>query len=341
MWFEKLTGFPEKNPANVRENISVSADQETITSKTNGRSMRCGLLEVLSLRELRDRINQMAPSEPVDQAKLKLSEVVANVQSLHLEDSNAGAMFQVASQFNLLEMVFPSVTPEMGVDIYDQDLTQGPACAIACGAGTIYRNYSAPVSGQTGQTENNQIDCIKQLGNALGNANAALWEMKNGYCLATKDGLAEITNRLTAADAAANENERDELRQLLEIGIQWDTEVTLKDSEAPHIVTQAYCSALPVAYSPIGETMWFEFANMVLEASYEAFFCAAVLNAKATGNNKVFLTLLGGGAFGNPVDWIFSAITRSLEKFQGFDLDISIVSYGRSSHHIRQFLADY
>ena len=60
---------------------------------------------------------------------------------------NAGALFQVASQLNLLEMTGPEVTPEDGVTIYQDDRTQGPACAIAAGAATIYRNYFAPVGG--------------------------------------------------------------------------------------------------------------------------------------------------------------------------------------------------
>jgi len=38
-----------------------------------------------------------------------------DVQSLHAAASNAGALFQVASQFNLLEMMSPEVTPEQGV----------------------------------------------------------------------------------------------------------------------------------------------------------------------------------------------------------------------------------
>ena len=38
----------------------------------------------------------------------------------------AGALFQVASQFNLLEMVSPDVTPEHGVSGYAHDLTLGP-----------------------------------------------------------------------------------------------------------------------------------------------------------------------------------------------------------------------
>ena len=33
------------------------------------------------------------------------------------------------------------MTPEDGVTGYAWDKTQGPCCAIACGASTIYRNY--------------------------------------------------------------------------------------------------------------------------------------------------------------------------------------------------------
>jgi hypothetical protein len=66
---------------------------------------------------------------------------------MHQSPKNAGALFQVASQFNLLEMVLPRVTPEHGVTRYAHDHTQGPACAIAAGAATIYRNYFVPVDG--------------------------------------------------------------------------------------------------------------------------------------------------------------------------------------------------
>ena len=66
---------------------------------------------------------------------------------MHRAPENAGTLFQVASQFNLLEMVSPTVTPEDGVTRYQHDRTQGPACAISAGAATIYRNYFAPVGG--------------------------------------------------------------------------------------------------------------------------------------------------------------------------------------------------
>ena len=108
--------------------------------------MACGMLETPSLAELRTRVREI----PAATGTLKVSEVVADVQKLHVAPENNGALFQVASQFNLLEMVSPSVTPEHGVEIYENDHTQGPACAIACGAGTIYRNYFASVNGRVG-----------------------------------------------------------------------------------------------------------------------------------------------------------------------------------------------
>jgi hypothetical protein len=160
-----------------------------------------------------------------------------------LKDPNAGSLFQVASQFNLIEMVSFDVTPEQGVDRYEYYRTQGPACAIAAGAGTIYRNYFARVNGGTGQTSTNQIDCLADVGAALGNSDNHLWQMRNGYAFASEEGLIEINNIIESA----TESEVDELRKLLRIGIHWNTEVTLSNSK--HTVTQAYCSALPVSYS--------------------------------------------------------------------------------------------
>jgi hypothetical protein len=118
---------------------------------------------------------------------LKVSLVTGDVRQMHQSPENAGALFQVASQFNLLEMVSPTVTPEHGVTRYQYDPTQGPACAIAAGAATIYRNYFAPVDGRDGQTAERQYDGLADLGAALGDALTqpveALWSMQNGYAL--------------------------------------------------------------------------------------------------------------------------------------------------------------
>jgi hypothetical protein len=325
-WFETLTGFTEENPQKVRQNITV--DDNSLTSLVNGKVLVCGELETPSLAELRDRVHSSGHKA----GRISVREIVANVQHLHIDESNAGSLFQVASQFNLLEMVSPNVTPEQGVGIYENDHTQGPACAIAAGGGTIYRNYFAVVNGHTGQSAGNQIDCLADMGVALGNSQNRLWEMRNGYALASHSGLVEISNRLRAS----SESELDELRQSLRIGVQWNTQVTLNDCQ--HAVTQAYCSALPVAYSNQPWNLGEDFARLVLEASYEATICAAILNSQSTGNKRVFLTLLGGGAFGNEIDWIIRGIQRALKLYNYAELEVAIVRYGSSNRYIRDFL---
>ncbi len=328
-WFEQLTGFREDSPGQVRENMAV--DGERLTSLVSGREFSCGRLETPSLGHLQDRVG--CSNHPT--GKLSVRELVANVQDLHADEANEGCLFQVASQFNLLEMVSPDVTPEHGVGIYENDFTQGPACAIAAGAGTIYRNYFAVISGQVGQSARNQIDCLADIGVALGNSEQELWEMRNGYALASREGLIGISRRLDTS----SEKEIDDLRRLLRIGIQWNTQVTIEDSR--HTVTQAYCSALPVAYASHSPDLWESFARLILDASYEATICSAILNSLSNGNNRVFLTLLGGGAFGNRADWITASIQRALKLYEDWPLEVAIVSYGASKQAVRQLVEQF
>ena len=323
-WFEALTGCEETSPDHVRSQLHVAASH--LLSKANGKSWRCGTLETPSLSVLRERVRRSSAGP----SPTTIREVVADVQSLHYDASNAGAMFQVASQFNLLEMTSPNVTPEDGVGIYERDCTQGPACAIAAGAGTIYRNYFAEVNGQIGQTAANQIDCLADIGARLGNTDRRFWEVTNGYALPSKTGLACVNERLTHLD----ESKLDELRGLLRIGVQVDTQVTL--SNASHVVSQAYCSAMPVAYTEDSSQLWGPFATLVLEAAYEATVCAAIENAHRTGNNRLYLTLLGGGVFGNEIEWILGSIHRAVLMYADSGLDIAIVSYGYSNPLVRQ-----
>ncbi|MCM2374687.1 hypothetical protein [Aporhodopirellula aestuarii] len=313
-WFTKLTGIEEESPEQVRRELSIEGDQIVCP---NGKRFAFGRLETPKLSELRQTVSQLdVPANPST-----IREHVGDVRQLHADSANVGDLFQVASQFNLLEMTGPSVTPERGVGIYENDPTQGPACAIACGAGTIYRNYFAPVGDRIGQSADHQIDCSADLGQKLGNQDGQLWQMQNGYLFPSDDGLRRITDHLQSA----SEPERDELRGELRIGLQWQADVTLPHSE--HRVSQAYCSALPVAYGRQRVELWTDFAKLILDAAYEATLLAAVINASRAGVNTVHLTLLGGGVFGNDDAWILGAIERAFLKTKSHGLDVRIVSY--------------
>jgi hypothetical protein len=328
-WFRRLTGFTEADYATTRSKLVVEGRE--LVSTVDGRRLGIGTLELPSLAELRERV----AAAPRPEGPPRLAVVTGDVRAMHRDSANAGATFQVASQFNLLEMTGPDVTPEHGVTRYASDRTQGPACAIAAGAATVYRNYFAPVAGGVGQTRDRQLDALADVGAALSAALdrpvASLWSMRNGYALCSREGLAAIDAHLASLDEAG----LDALRARLRIGAHRDVEVT--DAEGPEhpVVSQVFCSALPVAYSGLPSRTWSRFARLVLEAAYEATLLEAVVNARRGGAPAVLLTRLGGGAFGNDDAWIDDALVRAVERVGGPDLDVRVVSYGTPSAALR------
>jgi hypothetical protein len=331
-WFERLTGFRELSYPETQAKLHV--DGRRLRSLVNGASWAIGTLELTPLRTLRERARAGA------QGRLKVSLIKGDVKALHAAPEYAGALFQVASQFNALEMTSPKVTPEDGVTRYEHDRTQGPACALAAGAATIYRNYFAPVAGGVGQTARRQIDGLAAVGTALsrltGKPVVELWRMQNGYALCGSAGLEAIAGALAAMD----EGSLDALRGELSIAVHSDVEITVAGTPG-QLVSQAFCSALPVAYSNVPRERWKGFASLVLEAAYEATMCAAVLNARRGASNIVLLTLLGGGVFGNDESWIIGAIRRAFEKAKSFDLDARIVSYGEPSVAVKGLVESF
>jgi hypothetical protein len=116
-WFERLTGFQETEYHDTRARLTV--DRGRLKSLVNGKSYAVGELELASLKTLRQRAKSVGgPS-----GRLKVSLETGDVREMHGQPKYAGALFQVASQFNLLEMTGPNVTPEDGVTIYQYDRT--------------------------------------------------------------------------------------------------------------------------------------------------------------------------------------------------------------------------
>ncbi|WP_395714650.1 hypothetical protein [Reyranella sp.] len=333
-WFERLTGFREAGYDETRSRLAVEGGE--LHCRVNGCRYGIGVLELASLADLRRRCASLPA-----RGRLTVRLVTGDVRRLHRDPEYAGALFQVASQFNMLEMVSPDVTPEHGVTGYQHDRTQGPACAIAAGAATIYRNYFVPVEGRPGQTADRQLDGLADLGASLGRwlglPPDRLWSMRNGYALCRRDGLAAITAFLQDASPEA----LDGLRSSLRIGVHRDVEVTDEEIGRRRYVSQAFCSALPVAYSSLPAAEWQSFAQLVLDAAYEATLCAAALNAGRGASNIVLLTSLGGGAFGNDGSWIDSAMRRSLTSMKDQPLDVRIVSYGPPSPAMRALQRDF
>ena len=257
--------------------------------------------------------------------------ITSDVALLHCEPSNAGAVFQVASQFNCLEMFDNGYTPNMGVTIYSDDRTQGPACAMACPAALVYRNYfvehvknSYQYNGQCVQ----QIDNLEDIGKLLGNTTNQLWNMQNGYVIIDNvANLEQVSNAITTYTS-------DSVRDALRVGVHWSTSVVDNTAKKlmEHRVCQVYASALPVSTTYNTEisdiNRWTDFAKCILDGSYMATLCIAALIAlKSKKRIKCYLTLIGGGAFGNKPEWIIEAIKKALDEYAVYPIDVKLVHF--------------
>src|SRR4051812_40271092 len=107
-WFERITGFQEGPYAQTQAALSVVDGR--LHCRGSGYSYGVGALSLPSLAELRTAAASLARL-----GRPRLSIIQCDVRALHRAPENRGALFQVASQFNMLEMIGPHVTPEDGV----------------------------------------------------------------------------------------------------------------------------------------------------------------------------------------------------------------------------------
>mmetsp|Transcript_9228 Transcript_9228/g.28460 ORF Transcript_9228/g.28460 Transcript_9228/m.28460 type:complete len:413 (+) Transcript_9228:67-1305(+) len=352
-WFARLFGAEEVRGEGGFEATQAlfavepctDAEEELVATAT-GRRFRVGRFETPSLAQLRER--EAAYDGPDVSGSLELVNDIGEAREIHTQLEAASAVFQVASQFNCLEFVHSGMTPEDGVTQYEHDHTQGPACALACAASTVWRNYFAFVGENgvalppgaegsackpRGQRAKRQINNFAGVQELLG---GGLLEVRNGYSFC---GPGVRVEDIAARVDGMTEEERDALRAALRVGVQWGAEVTdprreyKKNSETKRwetvatpcgAVTQVFCSALAVQ-SSTKLRLWQPMAQLVLDASYEATLAVGKHNLRHGGSRDVYLTLLGGGNFGNGPEWIKQAIVRALQLYKNSGLRVHVV----------------
>ena len=96
-WFERLTGFREKSYDDTRAKLKVAGSR--LQSLINRKSYGIGELELVPLQALCERVKS-AGGLP---GRLRASVVIGDVRQMHQSPENAGALFQVASQFRSSE----------------------------------------------------------------------------------------------------------------------------------------------------------------------------------------------------------------------------------------------
>ena len=341
-WFGQLFGFEEENynltqlNFNLISQIIPSGKKLLILkSKINKREFPIGNFDTHTLEELRNEV--LINYLPTCKSTIEHI-IIDDILQEHGLSENNGAMFQVASQFNCLEFVTPNEIPENGITKYQWDNTQGPACSIACAAATVYRNYLTPIIDKYykityGQTIDKQINNLE---NVLKLLKSDYITVINGYTFSSEEKLKLLNNKLKN-----DFNLRDNIIKNVKIGVHYNIGVTFDkldrnlypqnaffiEHKRGQLISQAFCSAISVAYSNLSIDLWEPFSILILQASYEATLWSAIINSRSGGSNKVFLTMVGGGAYGNNRTWILDAIANAIVATLEYGLNIKVCHY--------------
>lgn len=198
-----------------------------------------------------------------------------------------------------------------------------------------------------GQTADCQINNLAGFSSVIGNDNGRYFHVQGGYTMANNRQLASLNDALKCLTNDEKQKARGALRMGLHSGVQvtscnWGRDAV---ADTQQCVTQVFNSACAVAYNSSSDCLWEPFAKLVLEASYEGVLLAALLEAEryggAKGSKRVFLTCIGGGVFGNRIEWIVDAMQSALERFRNFDLDVRIVCYGQPEQALERLVEKF
>jgi hypothetical protein len=230
------------------------------------------------------------------------------------------SLFQVASQFNCLESPGRFVAD---VADYLHDPTQGPRASISAFPGTLVRHYAAPApdgSRFVQISDGRQLDLLADV------AGPGVAMVQNGY-LRTPDiaDAAAFARRLDADLDAVRIGLHTGLEVVL--GVDWDGAV----AGAPHR-TIAQCFTSTIAGGMYGDLAEGDPVMMtVCRQLQRAAYAGTLLAAAATGAERVVLTLIGGGVFGNPLAVIWDAILWAVDEVRPLlHRDLVVVVNGRT-----------
>jgi hypothetical protein len=235
-----------------------------------------------------------------------------------------GTLFQVASQFNCLESPGPYITP---VASYFNDPTQGPRASISAYSGTLLRHYAAPGDGGNRfvqMTDGPQLNLLESI------CSPGVAEVRSGYL--TSSG---ITDR--SAFRAALESRFEDIRVGVHddvpviFGYNWDGSV-----EGNRRIGQVFTSTFAgggYSGASAGDSNYRPICTVLLRAAY----LGTLLAAADLGRNRVVLTLIGGGVFGNPVGLIWESICWAIKEVEPVVAKaMDVVVNGRNlDEHIR------
>ena len=319
-WFNELFGFREQSPAQVRTHLEV--DGTTLRSRVNGASYEIGVLETPSLRQLRTRAGESAvgqpPVIPAPKGPIQVRNIVGEsrrppcrlpqTQALSSRSPRSSTCWRWCRRMCLPRTALRAM-PTTILRARPAPSQPGPLRSI----GTTLPWWT----GKRARTTGRQIDCLRDVHEALSSDGRLLWKMRNGYALPTASTLTHFNRLLLRTRRRRPRRAPRCAPHRHPPGCRGD-EVRIPPPSCPRpSARRSPCRTVPPA-SP----EWESFARLILEAAYESTLLAAVENAGRIPGAPVYLTQLGGGAFGNRTAWIVAAMERAFHRLADSGLDV-------------------
>lgn len=310
-WFYDLTGFREgTRPETLKCMERISRTQMQMP---DGRVLNTGILTTPTLRSLL----QWGGSKGFP---LRLVGMRGDVAAYMRDPANAGDTFMVASQFNLLEHISPEFGIEHGITRYHNDLTQGPACAIATGAATLYRNYYFQTPEAQVSTFYGFRDYCETVASKWLRLDGPIFTEVNGYAFADPASMPGFNSVLIITEDLAN-------LYMNRMAVGWHTGCDVTGTD--HQVDLALCSAYPVSYNEQVDEfpdVHDRLAYLVIRSQYEATFRLVHRKVQQGLSNRLWMTLLGGGAYGVKSEVIWGAIYDAADHVGAEELEVKLIS---------------
>eukprot|EP00010_Vexillifera_abyssalis_P003036 CAMPEP_0201556186 /NCGR_PEP_ID=MMETSP0173_2-20130828/53822_1 /ASSEMBLY_ACC=CAM_ASM_000268 /TAXON_ID=218659 /ORGANISM="Vexillifera sp., Strain DIVA3 564/2" /LENGTH=278 /DNA_ID=CAMNT_0047968331 /DNA_START=234 /DNA_END=1067 /DNA_ORIENTATION=- len=235
--------------------------------------------------------------------------IPCNVDDVQACEAYKFATFQVASNFNALESISPEQSlesKERYVTSYIFDRTQGPAASVHAGGAAIARAYTPFIPPTNNHFPNSSL--LNMIPNEL----SQFFPVQNGYV-----DFQQCPNDLPPFDS-------EKLLPLANVVYQSNVQVTSKSEshntmqvpprlmENPHYIDQVFCAAVNLAQGLSGRLNKrspnaIERASLMLDASYQGTYLSCALNKR----NRLVLTLIGGGVFGNQMSDILYSLGKA------------------------------
>eukprot|EP00727_Mastigamoeba_balamuthi_P007208 m51a1_g3107 putative guanylate kinase (737) ;mRNA; f:139385-142032 len=328
-WFKFLTGGSEQS----FNRAAFTMCQDTLPhlpgymlqlrNTTNGTLWAAGKFSVLSLADLEgiaEKLGGDGPSRGPCEIEFltgigwEALDKNLSVAAQQASPANALAVFQAASNFNAVESPDDSLPPDSPefTENYVWDRTQGPAASVGAGAAAIARVHAAFFDPATPpdewrQTQDRQVELLGQV--------KEYFTVNNGY----------VTMTGAEKPLPTDEAELRELLRKVRIALHSEAQVTFSSENGDtivvrngHKIDQVFCAAINIGQGESGEKNaqlpdCAERIRFVLNAAYEGTYLAALANGRKT----VYLTLIGGGVFGNPIKDISDAIVSAHLRWSG------------------------